>query len=136
MSSKGQLTGMTGVYLVAAELSKRGYIASTTSRSTFGADILVTNQNCSKAYSVQVKTNATTFSFWLVGKKGKEIYSDSHIYVLVNIRKDTTEYYVVPSKIIATKTRYNKNKKSDWYFVTLDDIKGFKDKWDTFNSPL
>ena len=33
MASKAQYTGMTGVYLVAAELSRRGFIASPTSRS-------------------------------------------------------------------------------------------------------
>ena len=35
-----QLTGMRGVYLVAAELSRLGFIASPTSRSAVGSDIL------------------------------------------------------------------------------------------------
>lgn len=135
MPLKGQFTGMTGVYLVAAELSKRGYIASTTSRNTFGADILVTNQNCKNSFSVQVKTNARTFNFWIIGKKGKEVFSKSHIYVLVNIKKDVIEFYVVPSKIISNKIRYTKNKKSEWYTVYLDDLKKYKDKWDIFGEP-
>jgi hypothetical protein len=37
---KGQLTGMRGVYLVAAELSRLGFITSPTSRSALAADIL------------------------------------------------------------------------------------------------
>ena len=37
------ITGMRGVYLVAAELSKRGFIASPTSRGAQGADLLVTD---------------------------------------------------------------------------------------------
>ncbi len=42
MASIQQLTGMRGVYLVAAELSRLGFIASPTSRSAIGADILAT----------------------------------------------------------------------------------------------
>jgi hypothetical protein len=58
MASMQQLTGMRGVYLVAAELSRLGFIASPTSRSAIGADILVTDQSCQNTFSVQVKTNA------------------------------------------------------------------------------
>lgn len=59
---------MRGVYLVAAELSRLGFIASPTSRSARGADILATDQACARAFSVQVKTNAKNAGFWLVGK--------------------------------------------------------------------
>ena len=36
MTSKGQMTGMRGVYLVAAELARLGFVASPTSRSAWG----------------------------------------------------------------------------------------------------
>ena len=65
---------MRGVYLVGAELSKTGFIVSPTSRSAIGADLLVTDKKCKWAYSVQVKTNARTFNFWLIGNRGKLIY--------------------------------------------------------------
>ena len=87
MASKHQMTGMLGVYLVAAELSKHGFIVSPTSRSAAGADLLVTDQKCQKAWSVQVKTNNKPANFWLVGAKAKEIASDSHMYVFVNVGK-------------------------------------------------
>ena len=77
---------MRGVYLVAAELSRLGFIASPTSRSATGADILVTGQACERTYAVQVKTNTKTFSFWLVGAKSKTYFSENRIYVLVNLR--------------------------------------------------
>jgi len=48
MSSKGQTTGMLGVYLVAAELSRRGFTVSPASRSARGADLLVTDEECRK----------------------------------------------------------------------------------------
>jgi len=65
---KAQLTGMRGVYLVAAELSRLDFIASTTSRNAQAADILVTDQTCQRIFSVQVKTNAKAARFWLRGQ--------------------------------------------------------------------
>jgi len=74
-----QITGMQGVYLVAAELTKRGLVVSPTSRSAFGADLLVTDQECKKAWSVQVKTNVGRPRFWLLNKRSRETKSDTHI---------------------------------------------------------
>lgn len=62
---------MRGVFLVAAEMSNRGLIVTTTSRGAFGADILVTDDCCKRAFSVQVKSNSYSKSFWLLNKKSK-----------------------------------------------------------------
>ncbi len=62
--AKGQLTGMLGVYLVAAKLSEAGFVVSPTSRNAQGADLLVTDTACTTAFAAQVKTNARTFNFW------------------------------------------------------------------------
>jgi len=134
MVLKTQLTGMCGVYLVAAELSKRGFIVSPTSRNAKGADILVTDQKCKHAYSIQVKTNARTFGFWLLNKEAKELKSPSHFYVFVNLRTNgEIEYYIVPSYIVAKKTREEKTKKgSIWYSFSLQDAKKYKNKWSMF----
>jgi hypothetical protein len=67
MPSKGQQTGMRAVYLVAAELVGCGLIVSPTSRNAFGADLLVTNESCTRAYSVQVKANSRPAPKWLLG---------------------------------------------------------------------
>jgi len=68
MASKHQMTGMLGVYLTAAELTRLGFIVSPTSRSAAGADLLVTDHQCKKAWSVQVKTNSKPMNFWLLSK--------------------------------------------------------------------
>jgi hypothetical protein len=66
MMSKFQ-TGMHGVFLTAAELTHRGFIVSLTSRNAFGADLLVTDDQCQRTWSVQVKTNQSTSpNFWLL----------------------------------------------------------------------
>ena len=117
MASLGQTTGMLGVYLVAAELSRRGLIVSPTSRSARGADLLVTDQECRMAWSVQVKTNRKPAPFWLVGKHAKELEANSHIYVFVNIRgNERPEYIVALSNHVADKVRVSTAKTgSVWY---------------------
>jgi hypothetical protein len=137
MASKGQITGMRGVYLVASELAKRGFIVSPTSRSAIGADLLVTDHECKKAFSVQVKTNARTFYFWLIGKKAKAIISNTHVYVLVNIRNsrktgETIEYFVVPSKILSRRGYH----KGNWQNIKRRNILKYNGAWTVFGKPM
>ena len=131
------ITGMRGVYLVAAELSKLGFVVSPTSRGAFGADLLVTDKLCKRAYSVQVKTNTRTFTYWLLNPKSKKLKSPTHIYVLVNLRKDgkEIEYFVVPSKIVAKEMDVDKRAKSTWYSLYEDIAKKYQDNWSVFGSP-
>jgi hypothetical protein len=136
MASKGQMTGMRGVYLVAAELARRGFIVSPTSRSAIGADLLVTDQKCKRAYSVQVKTNGRTFNFWLIGKNAKETVSHTHIYVLVNLKNtkksgEMIEFFVVPSKKLARCGDHDR----DWPSIDREKVLDCKDKWSVFGKP-
>ena len=138
MASKHQLTGMTGVYLVAAELSRRGFITSPTSRSAYGADLLVTDAFCQRSYVVQVKTNARSFGFWLLSKNARVVKSRSLIYALVNLRKDRIEYFLVPSRVVAKNvkiSRPSKTRKNYWYSVHLERIAKYQDGWRVFKQP-
>ena len=126
---------MTGVYLVAAELSRRGYITSPTSRSAQGADLLVTDTDCKRSYAVQVKTNASTFNFWLLGAKTKDMVSKSLVYALVNLRKNETEFYIVPSKIVSERMLISKptdTRKTTWRSIYRKKVTQFKDNWELF----
>jgi len=136
MASKGQMTGMRGVYLVAAELSRLGFIVSPTSRSANGADLLVTDQLCKRAYSVQIKTSSRPDGFWLIGKNARNSTSASHIYVLVKIRNtkregETIQYYAVPSKKLAQLAHHEGN----WPNVREDRLTQYKSKWSVFGPP-
>ena len=135
MTTKGQLTGMTGVYMVAAELTRRGFIASPTSRSARGADILVADQNCKHACSLQVKTNGKSASFWLLNPHAKDMVSPSHLYVLVNLIKDKHEFFIVPSRVVAHRMDIAKQGKSTWYSISRENVKEFKDNWDLLGEP-
>jgi hypothetical protein len=137
MASKHQFTGMTGLYLVAAELSKQEFIVSPTSRSASTADLLVTDATCQNIYAIQVKTNASTFNFWLVGAKTSKIVSPSFVYALVNLRKSGPEFYLVPSEVVAAKVKYSpptETRKSVWYSIYLKEIVEFKDNWGIFKN--
>lgn len=133
---KGQLSGMRGVYLTAAELSRLGFIASPTSRSALAADILVTDQACQRPFSVQVKTNSGAAAFWLVGKHTP--VSDTHVYVLINLQsKDgpPPEYFVVPSCVVKERTVHSKHPKSEFYSLYRKDILDYRGKWEVFGDP-
>lgn len=133
--SKGQLTGMAGVYFVAAEASLRGLIASPTSRSAMAADLLITDSDCKRAYSVQVKTNKVTFNFWLMGKRCLDMVSTTLVYALVNLRKDGPEYFIVPSRIVAKKivvSEASETRKHTWHSLYRKEIEDYRDAWHIF----
>jgi hypothetical protein len=137
MMRNGYITGMHGVYLVAAHLSKLGWIVSPTSRSARGTDLLVTDMDCQKAFSVQVKTNARTFGFFLVGKHAVTTKSKSHIFVLVNLKRDKTEYFVVPSLKLSPLVKPPSNKTgAQFWAVYCRDLESFRDRWRCFGKSL
>ncbi len=109
MATAGYMTGMQGVYLVAAELTALGFIVSPTLRNAAGADLLVTDPTCQKAWTVQVKTNKKAASFWLLSANAAQMKSESHVYVFVNIGNglgpEYPEYVVVPSAQVAEKIK-------------------------------
>jgi len=101
------LTGVAGEYFVAAELSAQGYIASITLRNTRGVDIVCSNEDASKSVVIQVKTNRHSDRNWVLNQKSESFYADSHFYVFVNLndRQKTPDYFIVPSKIVAKHTK-------------------------------
>lgn len=139
------MTGMQGVYLVATELTKRNLIVSPTSRSAFGADLLVTDDRCKHAWSVQVKTNFGRPKNWLLNKDARETTSDTHIYVLVNLGQKNDhqkslgpDFYVVPSHILALRMRKTPprgRKGTIFYFISEDEVHKFKNRWALFGKP-
>jgi hypothetical protein len=133
------MTGMLGVYLTAAELTARGFVVSPTSRSAFGADLLVTDQWCKKTWSVQVKTNRNAAKFWLVNAHSEKLRSDTHIYVFVNLRgSDRPDYRVVPSRTVAENVCREAIKGNIWYSFSPSDTRSHdptKEGWEIFGDP-
>jgi hypothetical protein len=116
---------MQGVYLAAAELTRRGFIVSPTSRSAKGADLLVTDQKCKRAYSVQVKTNSSGTGYWLLKKQALEMLSKTHIYVFVQLKEGTdgAECFVIPSTIVKKKMFRKRFADGMWYSLDYEKAK-------------
>lgn len=97
------LSGVAGEYFVAAELSRRGYLASITLRNTKGVDILCSNADATKTVAIQVKTNRRSNREWMLNQKAETFYADNHFYVFVNLHDDKQQpdYFIVHSKIVA-----------------------------------
>jgi len=103
------LSGVAGEYFVAAELSRRGYIASITLRNTRGVDILATNAGATRAVTIQVKTNQRSEKSWILSQKVETAFADNLFFVFVNLNGPTgvPTYHIVPSATVATYCREN-----------------------------
>lgn len=134
--ANGYMTGMQGVYLAAAELSRRGFIVSPTSRSARGADLLVTDQACERAWSVQVKTNGKRSAFWLTGPHAKTMRSPSHAFVFVTLNgTERPEFLVASAAHVADHTRVDERARSTWYAFYRADRAGEGEGWELFGEP-
>lgn len=101
------LSGVSGEYFVAAELSRRGCIASITLRNTRGIDILAATGDTSESAVLQVKTNQDSKKEWVLNKKAETEVSDDLFYVFVNLHglSGNPEYHIVPSAVVADRCR-------------------------------
>lgn len=107
------LAGVSGEYFVAAELSRKGYIASITLRNTKGVDILCSNSDATKTVGIQVKTNSGSNRSWILNKKAEEYFADNLFYVFVNLNNGQRhpDFFIVPSNVVA---EYTKERHSNW----------------------
>ena len=129
-------TGMQGVYQVAAEMTHLGFIVSVTSRSAFGADILVTDQRCQTAWSVQVKTNHQKMGYWLLSKHAMKLSSATHIYVFVTLKgNQRPDYRVVSSEFVSTNVDEVKTPSGIWYSFGRADVIQDSEGWEVFGNP-
>jgi hypothetical protein len=135
MATLGQMTGMLGTYLAAAELTRNGLVVSITSRNARGADLLVADQDYKRTWSIQVKTNRKPASSWLLSKDYTELSSDKHIYLFLNLRDVRPDYYVVPSRVVSKlgTTSPVRSGGSVWHEFSRRNAEPYKDKWLIFN---
>lgn len=121
-------SGMQGVFHTAAEFTYRGFVVALTSRNAFGADLLVTDDQCQRSWSVQVKTNKNTSAhYWLLNEHCENLKSDSHGYVFVALKgNERPQFLVVPSRIVAANVCKEVSKKTGNVFYSFSR----KTKWD------
>ena len=99
-------SGVAGEYLVAGELSRRGYIASIILRNTRGVDILAANEAGTRSVEIQVKTNQDDSRKWVLSEKAKSLSDPGFFYVFVALRGLLQpRYHIVPSAVVVRFTR-------------------------------
>jgi hypothetical protein len=104
------LSGVAGEYFVAAELSRRGFVASLTLRNTRGIDVLASNADATKSVGIQVKTAQVALkkdqryggAHWMLNVKA-ETDRGSHLFYVFVVLPEQGEpsYHVVPSADVA-----------------------------------
>src|SRR5262249_32240567 len=96
------LTGIAGEYLVAAELSRLGYVASLTLRNTRGIDILASNKDATKSVGIQVKTSQRATADWVLSKKAEQDVAENLFYVFVSLPPQApATFHIVPREVVA-----------------------------------
>ena len=97
------LAGVAGEYFVAAELSRRGHIASISLRNTRGIDILATNADASRSVTIQCKASQASKPSWILNDKSESFVSANHFYIFVTLGGplERPRYHIVPSSAVA-----------------------------------
>lgn len=124
------ITGMTGVYYAAAELSSRGYIVTVTARNAPSVDMMVSTPDLKRTFNVQVKANKPkgTQAYWLLSEQSK-MTSPNLIYVFVNLKADgRPDFYLADSSTVSKNLVVERRPGSVFYSFARDGK--FKDKWD------
>jgi hypothetical protein len=99
-------TGISGEYFVAAELSRRGYVASLTLRNSKGIDVLASNADATKSVGIQVKTCQGLKPVWLLNVKAEADSAENLFYVFVCLPiRGAPSFYIVPRDVVAKQVR-------------------------------
>ncbi len=99
-------SGIAGEYLVAAELTRQGYVASLTLKNTQGVDILAASADGTKQVAIQVKCDQGSSAEWVLNAKAERLESPTLFYVFVRLNNSGQHgFHVVPSSTVAKYTR-------------------------------
>jgi hypothetical protein len=135
-------SGMRGVYLAAAELSRNSNLVVTvTARNGQGADILAYHTRNRRSFAIQVKTNtqgsrSVLRSFWLTGSKVLDLAPrKDFVWILVADHtvehNEPPEFWVVPDSLMLPAVRRPEAK--GWPAVYRTDIEQMADAWSIFD---
>jgi len=102
-------SGVAGEYFVAAELSRRGYVATLTLRSTRGIDILASDADSTRSVGIQVNTSQYKSPTWLASKKAEDSeLAENLFFVFVSLNGlSEPSYHVVPRHVVVKHLREN-----------------------------
>jgi hypothetical protein len=117
-------TGIAGEFFVAAELSRRGWIATLTAKNTPDVDVLASRPTGDVHARIQVKTRTPAYKY--AHRVGREIklVGDHDFLVLVDLghEGDSPQYWIVPTRVAAGLLKNEQ--------IRTVDVAQFKGSWE------
>lgn len=99
------ITGVAGEYFVAAELSRRGWIATLTLKNTPNIDCIATTPDGQRTINFQVKTRSIgNRQGWILTKGIENIVSGDNFYIaFVDLvgQSEKPDYFLIPKNLFA-----------------------------------
>ena len=99
------ITGVSGEYFAAAELSRRGWIAVLTLKNTPNIDLIATTPDGKRTVNIQVKTRSVgNRQGWILSKAIETIVPGSNFYIVfVDLQgiDSKPDYYIIPKNRFA-----------------------------------
>lgn len=117
-------TGIAGEFFVAAELSKRGWIATPTAKNTPNVDVLAARPTGDLHARIQVKPRTSAYKY--AHRVGREIklVGDHDFLVLVDLGEagDSPRFWIVPTRVAADLLRNEQ--------IRTGDVEQFEGRWE------
>ncbi len=99
------ITGVSGEYFAAAELSRRGWIAVLTLKNTPNIDLIATTPDGKRTVNIQVKTRSiANRQGWILNKGIETIVPGNNFYIVfVDLQgiDSKPDYYIIPKNLFA-----------------------------------
>ena len=147
--SRNQQVGRAGELFVAAELNKRGAIATLYLTNTPRVDVVATDPDQHSTVSIQVKTKSPRSRVWQANiskleRESKEA-AESDFLILVELgdEKEAPTYYVCPLRQFAAQHlkghrdwlaarggKRPRSPESPHTSIGMDEVKQWRDRWD------
>jgi len=109
------ITGVAGEYFVAAELSKRGWIATMTIKNTPNIDIIATTPDGRRNVNIQVKTRSIwNRQGWILSKGIEKIVRSNNFFIaFVDLvgHDEKPDYFLIPKNLFA---RWSAKRHQKW----------------------
>lgn len=143
-----RLTGASGEFYVAAELTRRLWAASVTPQGVERTDVLAQHLETRKVLAIQVKTSHSDH-FHMSKKLEEPTDTEYEWIILVSLRSDgeRPEFYVVPRNVIAAlmwvgryrwlaaPSRSGRPHKDARPVVVADRVKQYHERWSWLHKP-
>lgn len=109
------IVGVSGEYFVAAELSRRGWVAVLTLKNTPNIDLIATTPDGKRTVNIQVKTRSIgNRQGWILNKSIESIMPGKNFYIaFVDLQgiDAKPDYYIIPKNLFA---KWIAKRHKDW----------------------